>query len=36
MENQENEILYAGWGAKEIFVAADFSKSQMEDESLAK
>ena len=36
MENQENEILYKGGKANERFDVADFTKSQMKDETKAK
>ena len=36
MENQENEILHEGVKGKECFAAADLSKNQMDDETIAK
>ena len=36
MENQENEILHEGGKAKESLAVVDFSKAQMEDETITK
>ena len=36
MENQENEILNEGGKAKESLAVVDFSKAQMEDETITK